>query len=157
MPATKYCLLRLFTALAFSIAWENSRHLAGDVTTGFPAKWCLRNERRNSILMTRHYPDLGSPSDRLNQITHASRPFPSFHSPLPFSLPRPPRLCSDLFAPTLIFVRLVADTFAAGTLRWTAIKLWTRMFCRNLSPSSFPNLQQAICTMMSFYYYDLNL
>ena len=30
------------------------------------------------------------------------------------------------------------------------------MFCRNLSPSSFPNLQQAICTMMSFYYYDLN-
>ena len=26
----------------------------------FPAKWCLRNERRNSILTTRHYPDLGS-------------------------------------------------------------------------------------------------
>ena len=35
----------------------------GDVTTGFPAKWRLRNERRNSILMTRHYPDLGSASD----------------------------------------------------------------------------------------------
>ena len=31
--------------------------------TGFPAKWHLRNERRNSILMTRHYPDLGSASD----------------------------------------------------------------------------------------------
>ena len=31
-----------------------------DVTTGFPAKWRLRNERTNSILMTRHYPDLGS-------------------------------------------------------------------------------------------------
>ena len=30
----------------------------GDATTGFPAKWRLRNERRNSILMTRHYPDL---------------------------------------------------------------------------------------------------
>ena len=29
-----------------------------DVTTGFPAKWRLRNERRNSILMTCHYPDL---------------------------------------------------------------------------------------------------
>ena len=28
----------------------------GDATTGFPAKWRLRNERRNSILMTRHYP-----------------------------------------------------------------------------------------------------
>ena len=35
----------------------------GDATTGFPAKWCLRNERRNSILMTRHYQDLGSASD----------------------------------------------------------------------------------------------
>ena len=32
----------------------------GDSTTGFPTKWCLRNERRNSALMTRHYPDLGS-------------------------------------------------------------------------------------------------
>ena len=35
----------------------------GDATTGFPVKWCLRNERRNSILMTLHYPDLGSASD----------------------------------------------------------------------------------------------
>ena len=49
--------------------------------------------------------------------------FPSFHSPLPFSLPRPHRLCSGLFAPTLIFLRLVADTCAAGALRWSAIKL----------------------------------
>ena len=35
----------------------------GDATTGFPAKWRLRNKRRNSILITRHYPDLGSTSD----------------------------------------------------------------------------------------------
>ena len=28
-----------------------------------PAKWRLRNERRNSILMKRHHPDLGSASD----------------------------------------------------------------------------------------------
>ena len=34
----------------------------GDATTGFPAKWPLKNGRRNSILMTRHYPDLGSVS-----------------------------------------------------------------------------------------------
>ena len=34
-----------------------------DATTGFPAKWRLRNERRNSILMTCHYPDLGGASD----------------------------------------------------------------------------------------------
>ena len=29
-----------------------------DATTGFPAKFRLRNELRNSILMTRHYPVL---------------------------------------------------------------------------------------------------
>ena len=37
----------------------------GHATTGFPAKWRLRNELRNSILMTRHFPDLGSASDWL--------------------------------------------------------------------------------------------
>ena len=49
----------------------------GDATTGFQAKWRLRNEHRNSTLMTRHYPDLGSPSDWLNQISHAARPIRS--------------------------------------------------------------------------------
>ena len=34
----------------------------------------LRNERRNSILMTRHYPDLGSASDWLKEISYAARP-----------------------------------------------------------------------------------
>ena len=33
-----------------------------DATNDFPANWCLRKERRNSILMTRHYPCLGSTS-----------------------------------------------------------------------------------------------
>ena len=33
-----------------------------DTTTGFPAKWGLRNEHRNSILMTCHYPEQGSAS-----------------------------------------------------------------------------------------------
>ena len=37
--------------------------------TGLPAKWRLRNEYRNSILMTRHHPDLGSASDWLKQIS----------------------------------------------------------------------------------------
>ena len=45
----------------------------GNATTGFPAKWCLRNERRNSILITCHYPDQGSVSDWFNQISHAAR------------------------------------------------------------------------------------
>ena len=45
-----------------------------DATNCFPTKWCLRNERRNSILMTRHYPDLGSASDGLKKIPkHVSR------------------------------------------------------------------------------------
>ena len=46
----------------------------GDAITGFSAKWRLRNERRNSILMTRHYPDLVCASDWLNQISHSARP-----------------------------------------------------------------------------------
>ena len=49
----------------------------GDATTGFPVKWPLRNEGRNSILMRRHYPVLGSASDWLNQISHAARPISS--------------------------------------------------------------------------------
>ena len=49
----------------------------GNATTSFPAKWHLRNEGRNSILMTGHYPDLGNASDWLNQISHAAQPFRS--------------------------------------------------------------------------------
>ena len=49
-------------------AWENSPHFATPP---------LRNERRNSILMTRHYPDLGSASDWLKKIFHAARPIRS--------------------------------------------------------------------------------
>ena len=44
-----------------------------DATNGFPAK-CLRKELRNSKLMTRHYPDLGSASDWLEQISQGTRP-----------------------------------------------------------------------------------
>ena len=45
-----------------------------DATTGFPAKWRLRStERRNSILMTRHYPDLGRAFDWLKQRSHVTR------------------------------------------------------------------------------------
>ena len=32
----------------------------GYANTGFPTKWHLRKEHRNSILMTHHYPDLGT-------------------------------------------------------------------------------------------------
>ena len=44
----------------------------GDATTGFPAKWRLRNERRNSI-----FPYLVSASDWLNEISRAAQPIRS--------------------------------------------------------------------------------
>ena len=53
---------------------ENSRHFATPPLVNFPAKLRLRNERRNFILMTCHYPDLDSASDWLKQISHAARP-----------------------------------------------------------------------------------
>ena len=73
-----YCLLAVASFPAFRIASAIASLYAieggficsprrqptfSDATAGFRAKWRLRNERRNSILMTRHYPDLGNASD----------------------------------------------------------------------------------------------
>ena len=44
-----------------------------DAISGFPAKWHLGNERRNSILMTCRYPDLGSALDWLNPTARPNR------------------------------------------------------------------------------------
>ena len=49
-------------------SWEISRFYhchatLTDATTGFPAKCRLRNESKNSILVTSHYPGLGTASD----------------------------------------------------------------------------------------------
>ena len=71
-PDSKISCIQLHGAVA--LVSLRKQPTFGDATTGFPAKWRLRNERRNSILMTRHYPDLGSASDWLNQISHAARP-----------------------------------------------------------------------------------
>ena len=46
------------------VDWKKSRRFPTPLTA-FPKKWHLRNECRNSILMIRHYPDLGSASDWL--------------------------------------------------------------------------------------------
>ena len=54
---------RQVSEIHHNLAWVLSlrkQPTFGKATTGFPAKWRLRNERRNSILMTRHYPDLVS-------------------------------------------------------------------------------------------------
>ena len=70
--AMKYQCLTVTLTLTL-VAWEKQPTF-GDVTTGFPTKWHLRNERRNSIWITHRYPDLGSSSDWLNQISHAAWP-----------------------------------------------------------------------------------
>ena len=44
-----------------------------DAITGFPTTWRPTNGRSNSIRMTRHYPDLGSGSVWLKQISHPDR------------------------------------------------------------------------------------
>ena len=46
-------------------------------TNSFPVKRHLRNECRNSILMTCHYPDLRSVSDWLKQVSQVARPIRS--------------------------------------------------------------------------------
>ena len=46
-------------------------------STGFPAKWRLRNERRDSVLLTRYYPDLGSVSDRSWRVRNLPQPIRS--------------------------------------------------------------------------------
>ena len=67
------CLFELPYSSGHLIAWVNRRHLE-TLPPVSRAKWRLRNERRNCILMTRHYRDLGIASDWLNQISHAARP-----------------------------------------------------------------------------------
>ena len=70
-----------FSLIEYNGRFQNSslrkQSTFGDATTGFPAKWRLRNERRNFILMTRHYPSLCSASDWLNQISHVAWPIRS--------------------------------------------------------------------------------
>ena len=54
---SRLCNVIIFNSL-------RKRPIFRDAISGFPSrKWRLRNERRNSILMTCHYPDLGSALD----------------------------------------------------------------------------------------------
>ena len=50
-----------------NLAFHYSRHFAT------PPVVCLKNERRNSTLITRHYPDLGIASNWSKQNFHAAR------------------------------------------------------------------------------------
>ena len=64
-------------SLNFNVLSLRKQSTFGDTTTGFPAKWRLRNKCRNSTLITHHYPDLCCASDWLNQISYISRPIGS--------------------------------------------------------------------------------
>ena len=69
----KHCIVS-FSLSVYVIAWET------DHTSWhhhwFPLKWCLRNNHRNSILMTCHYPDLDSASDWMKQFFNQSEALP---------------------------------------------------------------------------------
>ena len=54
------------------VAWENSRHFATPPL--FFREMTSDKREQNSILMTRHYPNLGSASDWLKQIFHVAWP-----------------------------------------------------------------------------------
>ena len=60
-------IIHFFTYSAFKIGWENSWHFATPQLVSL-ANWRVGKERRNSIPMTSHYPDLASASDWMKQI-----------------------------------------------------------------------------------------
>ena len=71
-----FVVLLNWVTRVFNCASLRKQPTFGDATTGFPAKWRLGNECRNFILMTRHYPDLGSASDwscRVGNLIQPSR------------------------------------------------------------------------------------
>ena len=54
--------IEVLTVLKLTICYPKKTVTSHDSITGFPAKWPLSNECRNSILMMYHYPDLDSAS-----------------------------------------------------------------------------------------------
>ena len=58
-----YSLFRFVNNFFREIIHLRKQPTSLDTTSGFPAKWRQRNERRSSILVTRHYSDLFSTSD----------------------------------------------------------------------------------------------
>ena len=64
-----YPELKTQTCILISTVSLSKKAMFCDSTTVFHAKWCLRNDYRNNILMTCHYPHLGSASDWLKKIS----------------------------------------------------------------------------------------
>ena len=75
-----FCRLNMYFHLTRKMTQFNSlrkQRTSREVATYALAKWRLSNERRNSILMTRHYPDLGSASDWLKHAGTSFQPIRS--------------------------------------------------------------------------------
>ena len=108
----------------------------GNATTGFPTKWRLRSEHRNSILTTHHYPDLGSACDWLNQISHRTNQ--KYY----------PDLGSDLSS-VLNFCIHLSDS---DTVRWDDVKVlkshWNFVKTKTMTPGN--NIYTLLVTFITF-------
>ena len=67
---------RQFRVSIVRIALACTVHFCNAITF-FPVKWRLRNERRNSILMMCHYPNLGGASDWSRHVRNLIQPIRS--------------------------------------------------------------------------------
>ena len=65
-----FCIFAICASLRKKPTFRNT-------TTGFPSKWWVRNEGRNSLLMTHHYPYLGGASDKSCCIGNLLQPIRS--------------------------------------------------------------------------------
>ena len=108
-----------------------------DATNGFPAKWRLRNERRNSILMTRY---LGSASDWLRQISQSGTTNQKQH----------PDLRSDASSVWNFFTCL-SDVFSRENGTFINVIWWNRL----LSYIFTKRLRCSCCLCDKYYFADL--
>ena len=69
----RFSFLFFFVRIAKLAISVGKQQTFRDPPTGFPTKWHLRNEHRNTILTIRHYPDLDSASDWMKQIFNQSK------------------------------------------------------------------------------------
>ena len=68
--------LKWTSVCSLLLDWPKSAHIAR-CHHWFPPEWRLWNERRNSILMTCHYPDLGSAFDWSSRVGNLLQPIRS--------------------------------------------------------------------------------
>ena len=89
----------------------------GDATAGFPAKWRLRNVHRNSILITRHYPDRVQGKSVLQPAIRASCSYLALvHRSLQLA-PKPFLISRIDYNPSIIWISPQNSNGLSGKLR----------------------------------------